>query len=134
MRSVTDKRTYTVSVIKDTDGNIFGGYLDKAWASSGGSVQSEKAFLFSLARKNVFKTVYHPLITRNGAYNSDEYMCTFGNHNDLTIENDCNFSPVSVSNLGSDFEKKKELSVSQVIEISKCMRSRIGTFMEVTIK
>ena len=41
----------TLTVIKSEHGNIFGGFTEKAWNSSGGFVADPKAFIFSLVNK-----------------------------------------------------------------------------------
>jgi hypothetical protein len=38
----------TLTIIKSTNGNIFGGFTEKAWDSSSGYVIDPKAFVFSL--------------------------------------------------------------------------------------
>ena len=43
-----DGKTDTVCVIKDSNGNVFGGFADKAWSMQSSYVKSEKSFLFSL--------------------------------------------------------------------------------------
>ena len=43
-----DNQGPTLTVIKTTEGYIFGGYLDKSWHSKDQWITSEKAFLFSL--------------------------------------------------------------------------------------
>ena len=41
-----DGKSDTISVIKDTKGNVFGGFADKAWGTQPSWVKSEKSFLF----------------------------------------------------------------------------------------
>lgn len=41
-------RCNTLSVIKDKQGNVFGGFADLAWSRADISIKSEKSFLFSL--------------------------------------------------------------------------------------
>jgi len=41
----------TLTVIKSEHGNIFGGFTEKAWKSTGGCVADPKAFIFSLVNK-----------------------------------------------------------------------------------
>ena len=41
----------TLTVIKATSGNIFGGFTEKAWESSGSYVNDHQAFIFSLINK-----------------------------------------------------------------------------------
>jgi len=46
----------TITILKSSSGNIFGGYTDKAWSSSEGYVEDNNAFLFNLVNSN-----YQPL-------------------------------------------------------------------------
>ena len=48
----------TLTVVKATSGNIFGGFTEKAWSSVGEYVEDHKAFVFSLVNKDnkPFKT------------------------------------------------------------------------------
>jgi len=41
----------TLTVVKSTNGNIFGGFTEKAWDSSGQNYLDPKAFIFSLVNK-----------------------------------------------------------------------------------
>ena len=41
----------TLTIIKSTTGNIFGGFTEKAWDSSGKYYRDPKAFIFSLVNK-----------------------------------------------------------------------------------
>jgi len=42
----------TLTVIKSTDGNVFGGYVEKAWSKTSDSyVADPKAYIFSLINK-----------------------------------------------------------------------------------
>jgi len=43
-----DNMGSTVTVVKNIEGYIFGGYADKSWKQSGQSIHSDKSFLFGL--------------------------------------------------------------------------------------
>jgi len=49
----------TLDVIKTTNGNIFGGYTDKAWSSHNENKDDPNAYIFSLVNKEdaSFKTI-----------------------------------------------------------------------------
>lgn len=49
----------TLTVIKSSSGNIFGGFTEKAWSSIGEYVEDRNAFIFSLLNKDnkPFKTM-----------------------------------------------------------------------------
>jgi hypothetical protein len=86
----------TVMVVKDTKGNVFGGYVAAAWTNGGEYTQCSKAFVFSLRR------MHHPQggMVRgkvNGKDESGEAICsnksqgpTFGGGHDICIASDCN--------------------------------------------
>lgn len=46
-----DGIAHTLTVIKATSGNIFGGYTEQPWSSNGCYVDDKKAFIFSLVNK-----------------------------------------------------------------------------------
>lgn len=46
-----DDRAKTVTVIKTTNGNIFGGYTEKSWNSINSACSDTNAFIFSLVNK-----------------------------------------------------------------------------------
>ncbi len=46
-----DTAANTLTIIKSTNGNIFGGFVEKVWNSTGGYNDDQKAFLFSLVNK-----------------------------------------------------------------------------------
>ena len=75
-----DGKNDTVSVIKDTNGNVFGGFADKAWSSQESSVKSEKSFLFSLKSSLGNHAVKFPVDTRdpNSLRHHPSCMCAFG--------------------------------------------------------
>jgi len=46
-----DTAANTLTIIKSTNGNIFGGFTENAWKSTGGYYNDQKAFIFSLDNK-----------------------------------------------------------------------------------
>jgi hypothetical protein len=77
----------TVTVIKSTNGNIFGGYNANNWASTGSYVYNGKCFLFSF----INETKQPVQITNTGPHHSNAYSTydgsnygpTFGGGHDL---------------------------------------------------
>ena len=49
--STCDGISNTLTVIKSTNGNVFGGYTEQQWNLEGGTVTDPKAYLFSLINK-----------------------------------------------------------------------------------
>jgi len=86
--SACDYRGPTVTIIRCTDGFIFGGFSDVPWTSSGDYARSDRAFLFSLHNAVGLAPTKLPL---NGSSNDTAVYChqsygpTFGYGNDLQI-------------------------------------------------
>ena len=76
-----DGKSDTISVIKDTKGNVFGGFADKAWSMQSQWVKSEKSFLFSLKSSLGNEVVKFPVNAGNphSLCHQPNYMCAFGN-------------------------------------------------------
>lgn len=69
----------TVVIIKDTNGNNFGGYTTSSWAQSsvGGSyARDQNAFTFSLSNKR--KVSQTEKFTKYSIYRNNSYGPTFG--------------------------------------------------------
>ena len=71
----------TISVIKDTNGNVFGGFADKAWSTKSSWVKSEESFLFSLKSSLGKEVIKFPINTGDSysLYHEASNMCAFGN-------------------------------------------------------
>ena len=87
-------------MIKSTDGKIFGGFVKKAWDSTGNGYTDFKAFIFSLVNKEnkPFKLMY-----TNAAYAvycNSSYGPTFGGGHDIFITSSSNANQTSCSNFG----------------------------------
>ena len=94
----------TLTIIKSTNGNIFGGFAEKAWDSSNQFYDDQNAFLFSLVNKenNPFK-----VMCTNGAfaiYCNSSYGPTFGGGCDIHIASGSNSNQDSYSNFGSFYK------------------------------
>ena len=55
----------TLTIIKSTNGNIFGGFVEKAWNSTSIAVLDPKAFIFSLVNK---ENLPFKAMCKKGAY------------------------------------------------------------------
>jgi len=100
-----DTAAYTLTIIKSTNGNIFGGFTAKAWNSTYGYYDDQKAFIFSLVNKEnkPFK-----VMCTNGskAISCDpSYGPSFGGPStDIGIVSDSNVNQSSWSNFGSSYK------------------------------
>ena len=107
----------TLTIIKTTNGNIFGVIAEKAWAQS--PVVDPKAFIISLINKEnkPFKAMvssvhpnkykYYALYPSNGlSFGYDNYQRAFGHHGtvDTSIVSDSNANQSSSSNFGNAFK------------------------------
>ena len=104
-----DNKGATITVIRSSDGFIFGGFSDKPWKSSGGVwCESDKAFLFSLKSPSNEVGMAKMRIKQNGCSNAIYHYYTlgptFGGGHDLRISNKPNNNSNSCSNLGVTYE------------------------------
>lgn len=92
-----DDKGPTVTIIKDREGNIFGGYLDKSWNNYEGWIASENAFLFLLRNRLDTQTAKMKLRGHRNdcaAYCSPEYGPMFGEF-DIQITSNCDVNRCS---------------------------------------
>ncbi len=103
----------TLTIIKTTNGNIFGAFAEKAW-KNGTYVMDPKAFIISLINKenNPFKAMISsigPYMALNGLYSKSSTGPSFGydSHNgyvDISIASNSNANQRSSSNFGHSFK------------------------------
>ena len=82
-----DDKNNTISMIKDSNGNVFGGFADIAWGTQQSWVKSYKSFLFSLKSSWGNEVVKFPVNAegyRSALYHFIPYMCAFGD-GDLSV-------------------------------------------------
>jgi len=95
-----------VTVIKSTNGNIFGGFTGKAWDSASGYVIDPKAFIFSLVNKE--NKPFKVMCTNDtSAINcGSTYGPIFGNSTgcDLLITSGSNTNQTSYCNFGNSYK------------------------------
>jgi len=101
-----DTAANTLTIIKSTNGNIFGGFVEKAWDSSNQHYLDPKAFIFSLVNKEnkPFKAM-----CKNGSfaiYCHSSYGPIFGSSTgyDFVITSGSNASQTSYSNFGNTYK------------------------------
>ena len=87
-----DGQGATVTVIKCTQGYVFGGYADTAWDSQSGYTASPQAFLFSLRGPSGAGAVKLPMVQnhQNAIYCAASSGPTFGGGHDLHVANGAN--------------------------------------------
>jgi hypothetical protein len=99
-----DGSANTLTIIKSTNGNIFGGFTEKAWDSTSEYLIDSKAFIFSLVNKEnkTFK-----VMCKNGAsaiYCGSAFGPIFGRCNDIFISSGSNANQTSHSNFGHTYK------------------------------
>ncbi len=74
-----DEKGATLSLFKTKEGNIFGGFTIRSWKSIEGYKRDDKAFVFNLNEKKMYK-VRRP---DEAIYTSNDYLQIFGNTTSL---------------------------------------------------
>ena len=101
-----DGSANTLTVIKSTNGNIFGGFTEKAWDLTSGYYDDQKAFIFSLVNKEnkPFKVMCG--IGGSAIYCNSSDGPRFGNSqgHDIAIVSDSNVNQRSWSTFGSSYK------------------------------
>ena len=100
-----DNKLKTLTIIKSTNGNIFGGYTDKAWISDNQWHSDQNAFLFSLVNKR--DKPFKAKIFSNGQYAihcNRTYGPIFGGGHDIYISSDSNTHSGSYCNFGHTYK------------------------------
>ncbi|XP_015751581.1 PREDICTED: protein jagged-1-like isoform X4 [Acropora digitifera] len=100
--SLCDNKRPTLTIVKDTNNNIFGGYTSKPWKSTNSYQNDPKASLFSL--KNPANNPRElPQLNKRSSWSMADYArcCpTFGSGWDLHIANNANVNNRSHEKLG----------------------------------
>ena len=99
----------TVVIIKDTNGNKFGGYTTSSWAQSpvGGTyARDQNAFTFSLSKK--IKISQKDKFTKYSIYRNNSYGPTFGSHF-LYISDGCTGNQSSYTNTRGEYDSNNNL-------------------------
>jgi len=97
-----DGKANTVTVIKNTNGFIFGGFTSIPWSSSYGDYQADRtAFLFSLTNPSNNPLKLKVKSPQNSVYQFSSYGPTFGGGHDLHVTNLSNTNKNSYMNLHS---------------------------------
>jgi hypothetical protein len=105
--SKCDNHRHTVTVIKCTGGNVFGGYTDVPWTSShecDAYQPSSNAFIFALQYPSGVAPVKMPLLQYQygrAIYRYQHYGPTFGGGHDILIADNANINSNSRTNIFS---------------------------------
>jgi hypothetical protein len=97
-----DDRKYTLTIIKSTNGNVFGGYADTAWSSFGEYKYSANSFLFSLVNNQSEPVKLACFNARESILCRKETGPVFG-HSDIFISDKSDMNKNSYSKLGNSY-------------------------------
>ena len=95
----------TIIIVKDTNGNKFGGYATSSWAqptSGADFARDTDAFIFSLSTK--LKYVQPDKFGQKSIYRNNGYGPTFGGAHNLYIANGCNGNTSSYTSVSQDYK------------------------------
>ena len=111
--SVCNGTANTLTVIKATNGNIFGGFIVNPW-NTNGWIKDSKAYIFSLVNYNYkpFKTGV--LNSSEACYSVKKNGPSFGNK-DIWIASDSNENQNSESTLGKSYTLPKYLKCDSIL-------------------
>ncbi|XP_044171458.1 uncharacterized protein LOC114970560 isoform X2 [Acropora millepora] len=103
--SLCDNKGPTVTIVKDTNNNTFGGYTSIPWRSGNRYKNDPKAFLFSLKNptNNPRKLLQLDSSSSHSVYDGANYGPTFGHHHDLYIADSANMNSNSHEWLGDTY-------------------------------
>ena len=113
-----DGSANTLTIIKSTNGNIFGGFTEKAWDSTGNGYVDPKTYIFSLVNRE--NRPFKAMCT-NGAstiYCYSNHGPIFGSGHDILITSGSNADKTCYSNFGYDYKHPNyQYSIKKTISI-----------------
>ena len=98
-----DNRARTLTLIKTTNGCVFGGYTEAIWNKHSAYKRDDKAYLFSLVNKSR-QPIRMPIKNAEYAiYCDEEYGPTFGCGHNIHVSSNSNVNMESYSSLGHSY-------------------------------
>ena len=102
--SLCDSIPNTLTIVKSTSGNIFGGFTSVLWNSFGTWQHDKSAFIFSLVNKENRPLIFeHSSSDINSIVSYPFYCPTFGKEHEFHISNFSNTNRNSCSNIGKTY-------------------------------
>ncbi len=102
--SKCDGKKNTLTVIKSSNGNVFGGFCQEQWSSDGNWKTDPNAFIYSLINKDSKPLLMKCSSTQHAVYCNPGYSATFGGGHDIFIANNANTNTASYSNIGHSYK------------------------------
>jgi hypothetical protein len=101
--SKCDNKPNTLSVIRSSNGNVFGGYTEQSWSGNYEYKTDLSAFIFSLINKQNKPLKMKCSQCQYAIYCYNSYGPTFGHGHDFYISDNSNINTDSYSNLGHSY-------------------------------
>eukprot|EP01080_Neovahlkampfia_damariscottae_P005802 gene5802-9625_t len=105
-----DSKGATLTVIKSSNGNIFGGYTSSSWDQTSTYKYDSDAFIFSLKNKDQKVIKMDKISGKESIYCDYYYGPTFGGGHDFYIYDRSNSSTSNYSNLGHSYKPPNNYS------------------------
>ena len=104
--SKCDNKGGTITVIKSTNGNIFGGYCPLPWSTNGSYQYDKDSFIFSLknSKNKFFKFPSTTTYGQSSIYCCSGYGPTFGGGHDIYVVSNSNTTTGSYTNFGYNYD------------------------------
>ncbi len=93
----------TLTIVKSSNLNVFGGFTKSLWNSSNAYQSDSDAFIFSLINQYNYPVKLNPIKSVTAVYTSSSYGPTFGNNHDFYIADQSISNTNSRSNLGNSY-------------------------------
>ena len=101
--SKCDNKPNTLSVIRSSNGNVFGGYTEQSWSGSQQYKTDLSAFIFSLINKQNKPLKMKCSKCQHAIYCHNSYGPIFGDGHDFVISDNSNTNTNSPSSLGGSY-------------------------------
>eukprot|EP01118_Nematostelium_gracile_P000998 TRINITY_DN10_c0_g1_i2.p1 TRINITY_DN10_c0_g1~~TRINITY_DN10_c0_g1_i2.p1 ORF type:complete len:316 (-),score=88.43 TRINITY_DN10_c0_g1_i2:125-955(-) len=101
MRARINNQGETITIVRSTNGYIFGGYNPLPWNNNTGHITCPAAWLFSLNGPCGSVQAFGNGGNSNQIYNNSGHGPTFGSNYDLYISNGCNGNNSSYTNISN---------------------------------
>jgi len=121
---MSDNQGPTLTLIKDVNGNVFGGYTAANWGSTGAGkyIEDKSGFLFTLKNPHGIPPTKYPLLPNKTAYaiySYPNYGPVFGDGYDILIDsNHMNASYVNFPGSYTDMTGKGKATFTGVFTIN----------------
>jgi hypothetical protein len=110
-----DNKGATLTIIKSSDGYIFGGYLSVSWNSSGKYISDSQAWIFSLNLPLINIAKFKCKLPGYAAWGTSGNCPVFGGGHDIIVASDSNRNSKSYLMLGHSYDTSAQLYDSKFL-------------------